>query len=160
MKSQQNWKFHILRKELVVRKRCVRSLYEAFKTSDPCVSRLYFIYLSICFKHLQSQRTLCFYSNEELWWDLEMFKIMSVSFLCVTKYMTTAVVVTVMLTMCLWQRQRTQKSGWLVPKCTLVRWLHPYISTRLHSVGLDRQDHTLMTFLKVHFQRDLVDHLH
>ncbi|KAM7339773.1 hypothetical protein ACRRTK_000388 [Alexandromys fortis] len=38
--------------------------------------------------------------------------------------------------------------------------LHPSISTRLQSVGLDRQDHTLMTFLKVHFQRDLVDHLH
>lgn len=95
-----------------------------FKTSDPCVSRLYFIYLSICFKHLQSQRTLCFHSNEELWWDLEMFKIMSVSFLCVPKYMTTAVVVTVMITMCLWQRQRTQKSGLLVPKCTLVRWLY------------------------------------
>lgn len=117
------------------------------------------IYLSICFKHLQSQRTLRFYSNEELWWDLEMLNIMSVSFLCVTKSMTTAAVVTVMITMCLWQRQRTQKSGCLVPKCTLVA-LHPYISTRSHSVGLDRQGHMLMTFVKVHFQRDLVDHLH
>lgn len=38
--------------------------------------------------------------------------------------------------------------------------LHPYISTRSHSVGLDRQGHMLMTFVKVHFQRDLVDHLH
>lgn len=124
MKLQQNWKFHILRKELVAsQKMCKKPLWSCSKPVIHVLADFTVYTCLICFKHLQSQRTLCFYSNEELWWDLEMFKIMSVSFLCVTKYMTTAVVVTVMLTMCLWQRQRTQKSGWLVPKCTLVRWL-------------------------------------
>lgn len=141
-------KFPYLELDLLLNKRCVRKPWlRLVRASKPCITRLY---ASICFKQLGSQRSFG-----------GMFK-MSVSFLCVTEFMTTAIAVTVMITMCLWQWQRTQASCWLLPKCSLTSWLstHSCVSTRLLPVRLDRQDHMLMTFLKVHFQRDLTDHLH
>lgn len=56
--------------------------------------------------------------------------------MCITEFMTTAVAVTVMITMCLLQRQRTQKSGWLAPKCTLTRCLCTHL--RFYRVVLSK----------------------